>query len=165
MGALNKIQKQMLRDDGFLYSEIKALDKAKGGSTGGGAVKKNVVPQHLDFNSKPFLAMRRSRRRYIKDLMKLGWSQQEVSLKIKEYYRLGKRDIFSFLKIEYSPPHRLSDYQDAVKRKNRSRISRTFGRLYGRNMRTATKIRTAPRRPVVPNKPKPRFRPRVIRRR
>jgi hypothetical protein len=155
MGALNKIQMKMLIEDGFLPSEIMQLNRATAGNTGAGTSQRHIVKQSLAFNSKPFLAMRRSRRRWVHDLQKLGWADYDIKLKIREFYNKGSsRDIYSFLKIEYHPPHKLSDYSRAITVKNRSQISRTLGKLYGRNLRTATKVRTQPKRPIVPFKPR-----------
>ncbi|MFA5048937.1 MAG: hypothetical protein WC516_07990 [Patescibacteria group bacterium] len=153
--ALNRIQKKMLREDGFLISEIRAFSGATGGNIGAGDSERHIVKQDVTFNSKPFLAMRKSRRRYIKDLKQLGWTDMEIKTKLVEYYRKGSgRSPFDWLKLEYQPARKLTDFQDSIRRKIRSRVSRTLGKLYGRNLKTATKVRTAPRRPVVPNKPK-----------
>jgi len=151
---LNRNQKKLLMEDGFLPSEIRAFSQATGGNVGAGDSERHVVKQAVAFNSKPFLAMRRSRRRYIKDLKQLGWNDMEIRAKQVEYYRKGSgRTPFDFLKLEYEPVHKITDFQDSVRRKIRSRISRTFGKLYGRTLRTATKVRTAPKRPVVPKRP------------
>lgn len=160
---MNRVQKKMMLEEGWLPSEVAQFSRATGGNVGSGTSQRHVVPQALPFNSKPFLAMRRSRRRWVSDLHKLGWTDFEIKLKIREYYNRGSdRSPFDFLKEEYENPKKITDYQKSVKIKIRSRISRTFGKLYGRNLRTATKVRTQPKRPVVPFKPKIR---RVIRRR
>ncbi len=148
--GLNRAQMKLLLEDGFLPSEVMQLSRATAGNVGVDGSQRHVVKQNLAFNSKPFLAMRRSRRRWVNDLHKLGWDDYDIKLKIMEYYAKGKgRSIYDFLKIEYSPPHRLTDYQQAITLKNRRSVSRTMGRLYGRNFRTATKVRTQPKRPVV----------------
>jgi hypothetical protein len=167
--ALNRNQKKLLLEDGFLMSEIRAFSQATGGNVGAGVSERNVVKQNVAFNSKPFLAMRRSRRRYIKDLKNLGWTELEIKAKLLEYYRKGSdRNPFDWLKLEYHPARTITDFQDAVRRRIRSRVSRTLGKLYGRHLRTATKVRTAPKRPVVPKRPilkRPRLIPKIRRRR
>jgi hypothetical protein len=152
---MNRVQKKMLLEEGWIPSEIIEFSRATAGNVGSGTSQRHVVKQNIAFNSKPFLAMRRSRRRWVNDLQKLGWSDYDIKLKIKEYYSKGAgRSVYDWLKISYAPPHKLSDYQRAISLKIRSRVSRTMGRLYGRNMRTATKVRTQPKRPVVPTKPR-----------
>jgi len=152
---LSKREKQMLLSEGFLPSEIYAYSHATAGSIGNTKAKRHIVTQNFDFNSRTFRAARRSRMRWVRDLKSLGWTDGEIKSKIREYYDLGsKRSPFDWLKLAYAPPHRISDLQSALVKKIRARASRTYGKLYGRNLRTATKVRTQPKRPVVPTKPR-----------
>jgi hypothetical protein len=153
--ALNKNQKRLLLEDGFTISEVLAFSRATGGNVGSPASPRNIVKQDVNFNSKPFLAMRRSRRRYCADLRKAGWTNMEIKGKISEYYRLGaKRNPWDFLKAEYRRKEPLTDFMAAIKKRNRSRLTRTFGKLYARHLHEATKVRTIPKRPLYPSRPK-----------
>lgn len=153
--ALNRLQKQTLLSEGWLPSEINALQKASGGNIGAGTSKRHVVKQDFNYSSKTFSSARRSRRRWVRDLKSLGWNDMDIKLKLIEYYSRGSgRNVYQWLKLAYAPPHRLTDYQVAIVKKIRAQASRTLGKLYGRNLRTATKVRTQPKRPVVPFKPR-----------
>jgi hypothetical protein len=147
---MNKAQKKMLYSEGFLPREIIEFERAIGGDVRSG----HRVKQEIAFNSKPFLAMRRSRRKYIANLRQVGWNDYEIRQKLNDYYRLGMgRSPFDYLKAEYRPARKLTDFEDATKRRIRSRLTRTLGKIYGRNPQKATVIRTVPKRPVFPNKP------------
>jgi hypothetical protein len=142
--------KQDLLKDGFLPSEIYKLAYAKGGDSKSG----KVVHQDFNFSSRPFQAMRRSRRRMVNTLRAEKWDELEIKTLISNWYRLRKHDIFSFLKLEYSPPKLLTDYQDAIRRKSRAQISRHFGRSYGRQLRKEIRPKHLPKRPLLPTKPR-----------
>jgi hypothetical protein len=152
---LNKQQKLLLLSEGWLPSEINALQKASSGNIGAGTSKRHVVKQDFNYSSKTFSSARRDRRRWVRDLKSLGWNDMDIKLKLIEYYSHGSgRSVYDWLKLAYAPPHKLTDYQSAIVKKIRARASRTLGKLYGRNLRTATKVRTQPKRPVVPFKPR-----------
>lgn len=147
--GLSRQQKKSLLSDGFLPKEIYQLSNA----TGGDRKTMHLVRQQIAFSSKPFKAMRSSRRNYIRNLKKIGWNEQEIKSKISSYYVAGK-NIFSFIKLEYVPPKRLTDFQAATKLRERSKISRIFGRAYGRSLHAENLPRNLPKRPLYPKRPK-----------
>lgn len=149
MSGLSRQQKAALLKDGFIPKEIYQLAHATGGDT----ASKHIVRQQIAFSSRTFRAMRNSRRNYIRNLKKFGWNDQEIKAKINSYYVAGK-NIFSFLKLEYSPTKRLTDFQSAIKLRERSKISRVFGRAYGRQLHAQNLPRNLPKRPLYPKRPK-----------
>ncbi len=146
MGILTAKQKKILLDTGFLPDEIKQFDAAK---------TPDDKQQDLDFDSAPFQAMIESRRKWILNLKKRGWNNAQIIIQLKRYYALKSgRSPFDFLKLEYRPPKKLTDFVEATKVHIRSRVSRSLGRSYGRQMtpkllpRFLPKFRTLPLRPV-----------------
>ena len=148
MGALTRAQKSQLLAEGFLFSEVSAFNDAK---------TPDGTPQDFAFNSKTFRAARQSRQEWIRDLKKIGWTEGEIKQRLVAYYRLkAGRTPFDFLKLSYLPSRTISDFADAVKRKIRSRVSRTFGRAYGKpRMRIQTRPKYLPKRPLYPPRPRP----------
>ena len=145
MGILNAKQKKVLFDTGFLPQEIDEFDDAR---TPDGKL------QDLAFDSAPFRAMRESRTKWILKLKKSGWNNRQIVEQIKRYYRLkAGRSPFDFLKIEYQPPKKLTDFAEAVKLKVRSRVSRTLGKQYGRRMAPRKAPRFLPKRMSLPLRP------------
>jgi len=147
MSALTKKQKIVLIKEHFLPREIRDFDNAIAGDVASGS----RVPQHLKFNSKPFRAMRNSRKQWVRDLKKRGWTNDQILQQVAAYYSLkAGRSPFDFLKLSYRPDKKLTDYVDAIKRKVRTRISRTLGRAYGRQMTPQTRPKFLPKRPLYP---------------
>jgi hypothetical protein len=143
--------KQQLYKEGFLPREIVELQGARGGDVRTG----HRVKQEFNTGSKVFKSLRRARVKYITDLRQAGWSGDEIRQKINEYYRLKTgRSVYDFLKLSYQPARKITDFQSAVKLRIRSRVSRTLGKIYNRNLHTATKARSLPKRPVFPARPK-----------
>lgn len=124
---LNKNQKQILQDAGFLKSEIFKIGHAK--------TPDGKAYQKVDLDTGTWQAVINSRRRWIKRRLAQGWTRNELINSMRLYYRKRKgRDIWAFLKIEYRPTRRLSDFQFAIKLRDRARISKRLGRDYGRRM-------------------------------
>jgi len=142
MGTLSKKIKADMIAEGWLPSEIRAFDTAK---TPSGA------QQHFNIDSKAFLAMRRSRVRYVADLRRAGWEAYEIKEKIAKFTKRRDYDPFSFLKLSYQPAKKLVDFQDAMlrrKSKIRGAVTKGLGYNYGRSARNATVRRRVPPRPV-----------------
>ena len=147
MGTLTRAQKSQLLVEGFLPSEIRDLNDARA---------PDGTLQDFAFNAKPVRAARQSRQEWIRYVKKIGWTEAEAKQRIASYFRLkGRRSIFDFIKLEYSPTRKLTDFQDAVRRKIRSRVSRTFGRAYGRGLRPSLRPKYLPRRDLYPPRPRP----------
>lgn len=147
MGALSASQKKELFNAGFLPSEIDKFDEAK---------TPDGKQQNLAFDSAPFQKMIESRRKWILELKSAGWNNRQVVEQIKRYYRLKSgRSPFDFLKLEYQPPNKVTDFVDAVKLKIRSRVSRSMGKAYGRRIypkklpKFLPKYRPLPVKPVI----------------
>lgn len=131
MGALSDDEKQELLRRGFIPWEVKQFDQATAGDTASG----HVVPQDVAFSSEPFQDMIHSRESYIEMLKGYGWQPRQIISTIIRYYQLrGGRSPWDFLKIEYKPARTMTDFQWGRKAEARTRISRTFGKAYGRGM-------------------------------
>lgn len=145
-GTLTTAQRNMLLKEGFTPWEVRQYNLAR---TPDGSL------QDFAFNSKPFIAARKSRQKWVEDLKKAGWKKVEITQKIMDYYKLkAGRTPYDFLKLSYKPPKVVSDFQDAIKRKIRSRVSRTFGRAYGRRIRPQLRPKFIPKRPRFPTRPR-----------
>lgn len=143
--ALTKAQKIILKREGFIKSEIEAFSNARA---------PDGTLQDFAFNSKTFLAARKSRRKYVADLKEQGWTKPEIDRKIRQYYGLkAGRTPYDFLKLSYSPPRLITDFMDAVRRKIRARVTRTLGKGYGRILRPSVRPKFLPKRPRYPTRP------------
>jgi hypothetical protein len=160
MSTLTKEDKRTLRSEGWLFSEIRQLNSA--------TTPSGKEQPRIDINSKVWLAIRRSRVRYVADLKRNGWTNDEIIMKISNYYKSGKTDAFSWLKAEYHPARKIQDFQAAIERKiqkrawkrgissvdhqrvtARANITKKMGYIYGRNLKRATVRRRMPVRPVI----------------
>ena len=145
-GTLTAAQRNLLIKEYFTPWEVRQYNLSK---------SPDGTLQDFDFNSKTFMAARRSRQKWAEDLKKAGWKRQEINMKIMQYYNLkAGRTPFDFLKLSYRPHKVVSDFVAAVRSKIRSRVSRTFGRAYGRRIRPALRPRYVPKRPRFPTRPK-----------
>lgn len=140
----------MLYQEGWMPSEIFSFEGAISGDVASG----HRVKQNFNFNSQTFRAARASRRRYIKDLKEHGWTDYEIKQKFVSYYKDKRRDPFQFLKIEYAPVKKITDFVDAVRRRSRASLSKHFGRAYGRQLRPEIRPKYLPKRPLYPAHPK-----------
>jgi hypothetical protein len=131
MGVLTSAQKQIMIRAGFIIKEINHFDNAK---TIDGSKKWN-----LDFNNEAFQSMIKHRADWVATLRRLHWTDGQIVAQIRSYYigHRSKRDAFSLLNLEASPSakyKRLSDIDVSVKLLERSRVTRAFGKSYGRKM-------------------------------
>lgn len=141
MGTLSKKTKSDMIAEGWLPSEIRAFDTAK---TPDGS------QQHFNVDSKVFLAMRRSRVRYVADLRRAGWEQYEIKERISKFAKKTNNP-WQYLKLEYQPAKKLVDFQDAMlrrKSKIRSAVTKGLGYNYGRSSRNTVVRRRVPPRPT-----------------
>lgn len=124
---LTKTQREKLRDAGFMPFEIRRISNAR---TPDGSF------QEIDISGPAWQSTIESRRTWVASLIRAGWSKDDIRASLRRYYRRRRgRSPFDFLKIEYRPPKRLTDFQYALKLRSRSRITRDLGRGYGRAMR------------------------------
>lgn len=121
---LRRGQAQRLREAGFLESEIRKISRARAPD---GSL------QQTDIDGIAWQKTLESRKRWVGQRLDEGWSKEEIRRRILRYYkRKAGRSPFDFLKLEYKPPQKLTDFQYALKLRARARVSRTFGRKYGR---------------------------------
>lgn len=153
--ALSRTQKMTMYKEGWLPSEIYAFEHAKGGDV----PTNSRVHQNFAFGSITFSATRKSRRNYVKDLHNIGWTYMEIKQKLVDFYRNPTNNPFLFLKLSYTPHKKLSDLQFSYRLSSRAKVSRHFGKAYGRMFRKESRPKYLPKRPLYPN------RPRIIRRR
>lgn len=124
---LNRHQKEFLLDAGFLPSEVRKFSRAR--TPDGGY-------QTIDFSGATWQNTISSRRNWVRRRLDAGWTKDEIRRAILRYYkRRAGRTPYDFLRIEYKKPRKLTDSEFIVKMKSRIRISKKFGRDYGRRMR------------------------------
>ena len=105
-----------LRRSGFLPWEIKKFDEAKA---------PDGSPQQLNVNTKTWQAAMESRRRWVGDKMRRGWTPKRIAVSIIGYYVMHKgASPFDFIKVVYKPPKGLTDYQQAAKARAQRRVSK-----------------------------------------
>ena len=148
--AISKKMKQTLLKEGFIFKEIRDLVNAKGGDV----PTNSRVKQQFNWTSRPFQAMRRSRRAFVKRCRDAGWNDLEIRQKVVDWYKNPSNDIFLFLKLEYRKNSPLTDWEQSIRLRSRAKISRVFGRSYGRKMRPTLLPKYLPKRPMLPNKPR-----------
>ena len=145
--ALTQPQIKIMIQAGFLPTEVQAFNEAK-------AV--DGTTQDINFNAPQFQDMLKSRRRWVDDLISLGWNKKQIIHQIQMYYynHRSKRSPFDFLQIEASPSakqSRMSDTEISRKLLKRTRISRGMGRAYGRQFRPTKVPKNIPLPPRFPN--------------
>jgi len=68
------------------------------------------------YGSRTGRAARVSRRQWIQDLLKQGWTEEEIAREARAYYaRDSKRSPWDFIRAEYRPPAK-KDYREAAKK-------------------------------------------------
>jgi hypothetical protein len=122
-----RTEKIRIIKSGFLPFEAEEFLTAKGG------YHNNVESDIRKIvGSEPFKFMLKSRLDWIHDCQKIGWSGQKIGLALRDYYKLKSgRTPFDFLKIEYKPPQKLSDYAYGVQLRASTRIKRMSKTHFG----------------------------------
>jgi hypothetical protein len=93
MSALTREQREILRQNFFLQSEINAFANAK-------TVDKKHY-QNIDLNSNAWKSMMRSRKNWALDRFKQGWDKEQIKREINNYYKPTKNTPWDFLQAEY----------------------------------------------------------------
>lgn len=120
---LTNEDKYRLRRVGFLEEEIRAFDEA---------VDPAGKPQKINLDTGTWRDAMRSRLAWLRNMKRVGIPDDRIAAGIRRYYRMGSgRSPWDFLKIEYRPPRRLTDYQIALKSRQKAQVSRAFP-FYGR---------------------------------
>lgn len=103
---LSNNDRSLLRRAGFIPWEIRKLNEA---------VYPDGRPQVINLETEAWKAVIHSRYAWITDKLENGWSSKRISGAVMGYY-IGKRERtpFDFLKVEYKPPRKLTDYQEAM---------------------------------------------------
>lgn len=124
-----------MRRAGFLKSEIRAFNNAR-------APDGSYQDTKAIFKSKPFQVMLKDRaawwRRALTPVDKggYGYTRTQATYEILGYYRRrGQRSPFDFLKAEYKPPKKLTDFQYATRLRVRARITKSLGKGYTRPLK------------------------------
>lgn len=105
---------------GFLPFEATEFLTAKGGKDHDVEIDIRAM-----VTSGPFRDMLNSRLDWINTVKAQGWKKKKIGQALIDYYKLkAGRSPFDFLKIEYKPPKKLSDYAAAIKLRANSRIRR-----------------------------------------
>ena len=103
-----------LRRSGFIAWEVKKYDEA---------VAPDGTPQVINLQTKTWQAAIASRRAWVSDKIRRGWPKAQIAGAIMGYYIMKKeRNPFDFIKIEYKPPKKLTDYQEATKKRVEQRV-------------------------------------------
>lgn len=148
--TLNRTQKQYMYKHGFLLNEINAFAHAM--------TPDGKKMQDFNFMADSFQQMIRTRDEYFIKLRAQGWSDIQIRQRINMLYtrKRGKASPWDFLKIEYQPAKKVTDFVWSTKLKAKSRIVRTLGAGYSKPMHKETRPRFAPTvraLPKVPEKP------------
>lgn len=71
------------------------------------------------FASKPYEAMLQSRKEWTENLLKAGWTHEQITMEISRYYSEPKHSPFDFLRKEYKPPMKMDFrvYREAATRR------------------------------------------------
>ena len=118
----NKRNAQMLRKAGFLPEEIDRFNSM---------VDPAGRPQDVNslIKTGPWQAMIAARRNYWQQERKRKISDAAIAAKIRAYYRaFTKRKPWDFLKREYHPPRRITDFQAYARGEASRRIMHHFGK-------------------------------------
>ena len=114
--ALNIIDITRLRRVGFIEDEIDYFDRA---------VDPAGNPQHLDLDSKVWRNAMRSRSAWRREQRRRGVSDDRIVRAIRNYYAMGKgRSPFDFIRQEYRPPRKLTDYEKARKARAKAGVKK-----------------------------------------
>jgi len=152
-GNLTQGEKLTLLKAGFLPHEIYEFDFAYSRS---GPSWLSVNPgQNINFNASNFQDMIKHRIEYVDKLKRLGFSKDQVALRLAMYYqhKASKRSVFDFLQIESSPSQRqkpLSDLTMLRVRTKRERVEQTMGGMYGKKVRPVKLPRNIPKQAEAP---------------
>jgi len=111
----------ILSKAGFLPHEIETFSNL---------VASDGTPQVIDIRSQAWQDMIKSRRAWIRYMRRVqGWSPRVIESKINLWYRLRKdRTPLDFLRAEYKPPKRISDYQEARQARAEEQVERLYKR-------------------------------------
>lgn len=106
---------------GFLPWEIDIFNKAE--ATDG-------TPQVIDIRSQAWRDMIKSRRAWVGHMRRvMHWPDNLIEDKINLWYRLKiGRDPWEFLRAEYKPPKRITDYQKARQARAEERVEMLYRR-------------------------------------
>lgn len=105
-----------LRSAGFLNMEIREIFSA------------GNCPEL--FGTEPFKAMLRSRRKWLRDMVRRGNSKGQIIDAIKKYYSKEERSPFDFLRKEYKPPLRVDfkTYREAARKRAQRQVKTLYKR-------------------------------------
>jgi hypothetical protein len=146
MGALTQSDKNDLKQAGFIQYEIKVFDAA---------VDVNGNTQDLNTKAENWKAMLRSRAKWVALLRGKGWAQWQIQLTIMKLYRghRSERSPFTLLQSEVSPSsknRRITDTAEFRRRLARTRVTKAFGHVYGKDFRSTPLPKHIPRPTELP---------------
>jgi len=106
---------------GFLPHEIKVFNEL---------VASDGTPQVIDINSQAWQDMIKSRMAWVGHMRHVvGWPDNVIEDKINLWYKLKTgRTPLDFLRAEYKPPKRISDYQEARQARAEKQVERLYRR-------------------------------------
>ena len=145
--TLNQTQKKYMYKRGFLLNEINAFAHA--------LTPDGKHMQNFNFMADSFQQMIKTREEYFSKLRAQGWSDMQIRQRINMLYtrKRGKASPWDFLKIEYQPVKKQTDFLWSTKLRAKSRIARTLGAGYSKPMHKETRPRFAPIVRQLPSKP------------
>lgn len=113
---INRRDIQILRQHGFINYEIRQFMEAE---------TPDGETQYVNIDTKPWQAALRSRRTWVLQMRKRSWANERIVRCILDYYVRGtRRSPWDFIKIEYRPPRKLTDYEAKVKSRIQQRIQK-----------------------------------------
>jgi len=119
---LGEGEKDYLRKSGFIQREIDAYDQAKA---------PDGKPIYVNIGSETWKKAIESRQDWVNERRRDGWDDWRINTALEGYYLLGRgRNPFDFIRAEYKPPQRISDYQEARRRRAEQRIASGLRRYH-----------------------------------
>lgn len=112
--------RQILDKSGFIEEEIDAFGDARA---------PDDTPQVINIQSGTWQDAIRSRLAWWNDKRNMGWPEVKIREALRRYYRQDEeRSPWDFIKVEYRPPKRLTDYQDARQKRAKDTIEKGLRR-------------------------------------
>lgn len=117
---LSRADQERLSRAGFLDFEIEHFNWAQ-------APDMSYI--EIDLSSATWQAVMRRRRAWIDAMLRQKWSNAQIERAIRKWYEAKRsRNPFDWVKAEYRPPRRISDYQEARRKRAEAEAKRLYKR-------------------------------------
>ena len=117
--SISQKDAEQLRHAGFLESEIMELAEAK--------TMKGADQPPINLDGPAWQAVLHSRREWWLDKFDRGWTEDEITSELQNYYKRDKRrNPFDFLRAEYKSPKK-ADYMGIIRKRAAAQIEGELG--------------------------------------